>query len=233
MRGSEELTFTKNIIKDIQNLSGRHSTWKVFSDFCEMSAISISNTVDKTHYDERENRYLEIVKQYDKKEIELFPIMFDNLVSALDECFENGKLEDVLGRIFHALELHNEWKGQFFTPMVVCDMMGEITLQHPGKIIKERGYITVEEPACGSGATLLGIANSLKNRGYNYQKHMVVTATDIDLKCVHMAYIQLSLCGIPAVVIHGNSLTMEEWSKWYTPLYAWGRANGRIKDVVV
>lgn len=80
------MTFTKNIIKDIQNLSGRHSTWKVFSDFCEMSAISISNTVDKTHYDERENRYLEIVKQYDKKEIELFPIMFDNLVSALDEC---------------------------------------------------------------------------------------------------------------------------------------------------
>lgn len=48
---------------------------------------------------------------------------------------------------------------------------------------------------------------------------MVVTAQDIDLKCVHMTYLQLSLYGIPAVVIHGNTLTVEEWSRWYTPVY--------------
>ena len=34
-----------------------------------------------------------------------------------------------------------------------------------------------------------------------------------------MAYLQLSLYGIPAVIIHGNSLTNEEWSRWYTPVY--------------
>ena len=48
---------------------------------------------------------------------------------------------------------------------------------------------------------------------------MLVTATDIDLKCVHMCYLQLSLLGIPAVVIHGNSLTLEEHSHWFTPAY--------------
>lgn len=32
-----------------------------------------------------------------------------------------------------------------------------------------------------------------------------------------MAYIQLCLYQIPAVVIHCNTLTMEEWSRWYTP----------------
>ena len=31
-----------------------------------------------------------------------------------------------------------------------------------------------------------------------------------------MCYIQLSLLGIPAVVIHGNPLTMQEWAHWYT-----------------
>lgn len=44
-------------------------------------------------------------------------------------------------------------------------------------------------------------------------------ATDIDLKCVYMCYLQLSLYGIPAVVIHGNTLTLEEWSRWFTPVY--------------
>lgn len=29
--------------------------------------------------------------------------------------------------------------------------------------------------------------------------------------------IQLALYGIPAVIIHGNSLTVEEWSHWFTP----------------
>ncbi len=34
-----------------------------------------------------------------------------------------------------------------------------------------------------------------------------------------MTYIQCALYGIPAVVIHGNSLSLEEWSHWYTPVY--------------
>ncbi len=35
-----------------------------------------------------------------------------------------------------------------------------------------------------------------------------------------MTYIQLSLYGIPAVVIHGNTLTQEAWSEWFTPYAA-------------
>ena len=34
-----------------------------------------------------------------------------------------------------------------------------------------------------------------------------------------MTYLQLSLYGIPAVVIHGNTITQEQWSIWYTPIY--------------
>ncbi len=222
---------SEGMLKNIQKLSGRHSTWKVFSDFCEISAISISNSIDKANYEERENQYLNIVKGYKKEEVDLFAKMFADLVMDSNECAENELLDDILGQTFHELGLHNHWKGQYFTPMTVCDAMGEITLQNPEKIIEERGYITVGEPCVGSGAMVLGMANALENRGYNYQKHMVVTATDIDLKCVHMAYIQFSLYGIPAVVIHGNTLTNEKWSRWYTPMYAWNRVGGKFKDV--
>ncbi len=41
---------TKNIIKKIQMLDSKYETWRVFSDFCEMVAITISNSFDKTDF---------------------------------------------------------------------------------------------------------------------------------------------------------------------------------------
>lgn len=41
-----------------------------------------------------------------------------------------------------------------------------------------------------------------------------------------MAYVQLSLLGIPAVVVHGNALSLDVWGVWYTPAHVfvgWGR----------
>ena len=38
-----------------------------------MAACSISNAVDKFHFDEREKTYLRIVNKYDKEERQLFP----------------------------------------------------------------------------------------------------------------------------------------------------------------
>lgn len=60
-------------------------------------------------------------------------------------------------------------------------------------------------------------------------------AQDIDIRRVWMAYIQLSLYGIPAMVIHGNTLTMEEWDRWYT-LYAlvpFSKAQSEDGDIAV
>ena len=66
---------------------------------------------------------------------------------------------------------------------------------------------------------VLGFARAMLEKEMNYCTQLVVLATDIDLKCVYMCYLQLSLYGIPAVVIHGNTLTLEEWSRWFTPVY--------------
>ena len=48
------------------------------------------------------------------------------------------------------------------------------------------------------------------HRNYRYQQHFHVTAVDLDSKCVHMAYLQVSLLHVPAVLILGNSLSLEE-----------------------
>jgi hypothetical protein len=37
-----------------------------------------------------------------------------------------------------------------------------------------------------------------------------------------MAYIQLSLLHVPAVIIHGDTLSLEEYAHWHTPAHILG-----------
>lgn len=207
----------KEILSRIQRLAPKYSTWRVFEDFLERAAISLSNAIDWIHREDREKQYLETVKKYSKEELALFPEMFAHLVEELELYAEAP--EDVLGGIFHELELHNKYKGQFFTPQHICDFMGMISLSEHDPDIAKKGFLSVCEPCAGAGAMILGFAKAMKKNGHDFRRQMVVTATDIDLKCVYMCFIQLSLYGIPAVVIHGNTLTVKEWSRWYTPVY--------------
>ena len=215
----------QSILKIIRSLTYAYDTWAIFYDFLEMSAISISNAVDLKQFDTREQQYLKTINKYPPDVQKLFPQMYAELALALDYEYRNGRFVDILGILFHELELHNKYRGQFFTPGHICDFMGKILLDENDKTVIKQGYISVAEPACGSGAMVLGFANAMKECGYNHNQQMFVMATDIDLKCAYMCYLQLSLYGIPAVIIHGNSLSLEEWSRWYTPVYiieGWG-----------
>ena len=210
------------ILKTIHSLAYRHSTWDVFSDFVEMGALCVANSVGRgtPEWEAREKQYLKTIGKYGKDEQKLFPAMFADLVEALTYAltWDNAPV-DILGVIFHELELHAHFKGQFFTPQHVCDFMGKLTLGDSKAEVERLGFISCLEPACGSGAMIFGFARAMMEAELNYCSQLVVEATDIDLKCVHMCYLQLSLYGIPAIVVHGNTLTMEEWSRWHTPVY--------------
>ena len=218
----------QSLLNIVNKLTYSHDTWEIFYDFVEMSAIAISNAVDYKHFDKREELYLNTIKKYKPEYQELFSKMFAELTLALEYEYQTSGFNNILGSLFHEFELHNKYKSQFFTPQHICDFMGKIALgdkEQSSKIIQEQGFIKVSEPACGSGAMVLGFAQAMKECGYNHSEQMFVSAVDIDLKCVYMCYIQLSLYGIPAVIAHGNSLSLEEWSRWYTPVYivgGWG-----------
>lgn len=216
----------QDMVKLIHQLSYRHSTNKVFADFVEMSAIALSNATDKTQYEPREKRYLEIVKHYTKEELNGFSKLLGMLVNHLEEA-----PQDVLGEVFHALELHNERKGQFFTPFPICRMVAKMIVEDTQPdILNQYGFITISEPACGTGAMIISAAQELKDSGINYQQSIHVTAVDLDLTCVHAAYVQFSLLHIPAVVVHGNTLTLEEFSHWYTPAHALGFWDDKLEQ---
>jgi hypothetical protein len=64
---------------------------------------------------------------------------------------------------------------------------------------------------------ILAAADTLAQQGFDPGLHMLVHATDVSSQCFHMAYLQLSLRGIPALVTHGNSLSLETFSRAWTP----------------
>ncbi|MAY72057.1 MAG: restriction endonuclease subunit M [Halomonas sp.] len=213
--------------KLIQSIAYDRQTWEVWSDFIEMSAISLSNAVDlhEATWQERENKYLQIARKYKPEQLQKFAKALAMLVDEMHEP------RDFLGQTFMALELGNKWKGQFFTPDALCNVMAAVTLGDTvHKHIDEYGYFTVNEPACGGGATIIGIVNALKAMKINYQQHMHVTAVDLDIRSVHMCYVQLSLLHVPAVIVHGNTLTLEEYSHWHTPAHIMHGWNRKLKQ---
>ena len=180
-----------------------------------MKVPAMARSYYKEQYNKRENEYLEVIKRYDKNVFgTYFPQMLADLTRLL---LESPK--DYLGTIFMELNLGKHFNGQFFTPSHICEFMAEITIDDGfEKAIAEKGYCRVAEPACGSGAMVLGIVQCLKNRGYKQLGgKLYIEATDIDPLCVSMAFIQLSLLGLSVKVIHGNSLTQEVFETWDSP----------------
>lgn len=204
----------KEIIKQFKELASTRDLWQVYKDFLELVAISISNACDKDQAPEREQRYLDIIKTYSPEQIWKITDIMSLLVLELSK-----EPQDVLGKIFMELELGNKWTGQVFTPLNLVDLLA--TIAFDDKEIKEKGYMIVADPAVGGGVTIIGLVRAMIEQGYNPQKQLLVICGDLDIKAVHMTYIQLSLLGIPAIVKNQDALTLETKSIWYTPTYIW------------
>ncbi len=59
----------------------------------------------------------------------------------------------------------------------------------------------------------------VNNMLYESSEKTPLSPTMHDRHCVMMAYVQLSLAGIQAKVVHGNTLTGNFHSCWHTPMY--------------
>ena len=148
-------------VKLFRELTYRWTPWEVWQDFVTMYACAISNAVDKSHFEKREELYLKRIQKYNKKEQEIFPQLAAEVVLALEKNPE----QDFLGSIFMALNLGNDSGGQFFTPYDVCRMMAEMTCDNVPLTIEAKGYISINDCACGAGATLIaGVHAAAKRR---------------------------------------------------------------------
>jgi hypothetical protein len=184
------------------------------------------NAIRHPEWSAREADYLACAKRYSREELEQFPVA---LAAVVDELTDRPR--DVLGEVFMEMELGNACMGQYYTPMSVSTLMGELHVDDNfKKLVNRHGFVTAHEPACGSGSTIIGLMQAVQDAGLNYQQCLHVVAIDLDIRAVHMAYVQLTLLYLPAVVVHGNSLTMKMQSYWPTAAHVLGGWDERIRD---
>lgn len=219
----------KNIVRLMDRLCGKYSRWEIWQDFIIMSAIAVANAIGGPYRESREKMYMTHAGKYSEKEMATFSQMLFEIAAEMDRNPD----QDFLGELFMALELGNEWKGQFFTPYDVCRAMSSITYGEniPARI-KSQGWVSVNDPACGAGALLIAFANECRRKDINYQTSVLFVAQDIDFLAGGMCYIQLSLLGCPGYVVIDDTIVHPSTSLdprglvprdgpnvWYTSMY--------------
>ena len=203
-------TKNQNVYKFVRLLNSiapEKNRWQVFEDWAKCGAISLSNV---GHYSQKyENEYLETIKAYNELDRMKFAKMLAVVVDGMEESFC-----DFLGEAYMSCDMGNGHLGQFFTPYDVSLASAKMTISD--KLDNNRIY-SFAEPSCGSGGMIVACAEVLRDKGFPFQRNMIAYMGDIDITAVHMAVIQCSILGIPAVISHQNSLTCETWRTYETP----------------
>lgn len=203
------MSTVNQIIKSFNDFDGSRNRHSLFCDWVKFMAISISNQVWFSW--EREEEYRQLAGTYEAESMSRFSDMMGMLWEAFDT-----EINDYLGQIYMEGNMGNKSTGQFFTPFHLAELVAMMQPNDPEQ------KVIVNEPACGGGGMVLAKAKAIQAAGGNYQDTLKVIAQDLDWTGVYMTYTQLSMAGINAVVIQGDTLTGEKaraLQKFYTPLY--------------
>ena len=185
---------------------------EVFRSFVRLSACALAprtveecksplGSVARRSVSVREGEYLDEMRRYREGCADVFAQAFHELIAEM----EAQPFTDVLGPAYmeRAAEIDKRFRGTFFTPSPICKLMAQLTALS-GTLGKP---LDVHEPAVGSGAMILALAETLVERGHS-PLEMRVSAIDIDPTAIDMCLINLSLWGVPAEVIQANALTL-------------------------
>lgn len=196
--------YRKEFLKLFKDLTYSRSGWQVWEDVITMMACSISNVLDRRPevFERREKDFERCRKNCNGVEIPA------KMLALVTESLEVEPEQDFLGDIYMDLDLGSHWKGQFFTPYNLCTAMSEMTMEKDmvRKAVEKNGYVTINDPSCGAGATLIGAVNTLRRQGINHQVNALFIANDIDPVVAKMCYIQLSLLGCAGYVAVADTL---------------------------
>jgi len=228
--------YAREFKKTLEGFHHNRNLRAVFTDWLEIAACAIhqepyhAGLVRKDEaFEQVEAQYMAAVKKYTREELDAFAKLLGITKLALWE----GKT-DFLGQLYMELEISNDRNSEFFTPFPVALMMAKMTFGDVSGQIKEKGFITVGEPACGGGAMLIAAAQVIEEQGFDPGAVMFFDATDISKPCCNMAYLQTSILGLSGIVRHGNSLSREQWGQWITPICRLfpARTNAMVKSLL-
>jgi hypothetical protein len=193
------------------NPSGRRDdNFRLFVEaaYC---ALAKRTAPSEARANELEMRYMAVVAHYGADK--------DAAMRRMSELFARLVLTvsayrgDFLGRAYMSdeLSLRSVRKGQFFTPYAIARLMVKMTVTKDSvdSSIARGEPHSVSDPCCGSGTFIIAYAEELRELGYEPERVMLATLVDVDQLCMEMTFLQMWIKGIPAICIHGNSLSLE------------------------
>lgn len=158
-----------------------------------------------------DENYLKIMGRYrnegkmGSREADYFAKALGQLLIAMKETDD-----EYIGELFMTYA-SSQYRGQFFTPAHVCQMMAKLT----GGVdsFPTTGKVYVGDPCCGAGAMLLSFGKELL---MEQASRVVFVAQDIDFYCCQMTALNLMFYNYNAIIIHGDSLALKVRSAWRT-----------------
>jgi hypothetical protein len=178
----------------------RGSAVEVFGDFCRMAACSLAAQT-------REAEYLAVAKRYQRDELDKLGRALGQLITEM----EAQPFTDLLGPCYItvASPATIESRGEFYTPREISQAIARL-LMDVDAIVEKGSPVTVLEPAAGSGGMVLALTELFAPA--KAVDLLRVTCWDVSPVACDMAYINLTLWGVPAEIVCGNSLSRERRS---------------------
>lgn len=216
-KARQEAITAQNTAKILINVASyRHNLATLFQDFVTVAALTLQNGFEPRNeaWHAREAEYLRIVGQYDRDVIDAMAHCLGGLIMrAQDEH------RDHLGELYMALGIGNKSLGQFFTPYHISRLMAAISLERKQieAAIEKQGYLSLNEPTCGAGGIVVAAADVMRELGFDPETQLRVVAQDADRHCCRMTYVNCLLHRIPATIIWGDTLLVEEKEITHTP----------------
>lgn len=190
-----------------------YETWVAFVATLAAFIAAASMNPSKWLVEKGESAMKSIIATYDE---------MNELHEATIEAFEAAPFQDLLGDAYMRLGIGSKENGQFFTPYHLSKLMADMSLtrEEIERGIEEHGYVTLNDPAAGGGANLIAAANVLRSYGVNYQQKALFVAQELSEMTALACYVQMSLLGMPGIVMIGDTLRMDYRFELWTPMLA-------------
>ena len=149
--------------------------------------------------------------RYTKEQNAAFHDMMLLWLQVMQSALEKREWYDAWGDLFMALTPKGGYRGQFFTPVDICDLMCDISDPvgvEPKTVCGAFGRrVTVSDCACGSGRNLLAAHAKFVKAG---ARKPYLVAEDIDLDCCRMTAVNMMAHGCFGEVVCHNTLTQPD-----------------------
>lgn len=204
-------------LKSIDEISYSHRRYENFRSFMEATYCALAKLTapDAEHADALEARYMAIVHRHERDGEAMSRMA--RLLARLELTIPDYH-GDFLGEAYMQAEFGDEYRGQFFTPYAISALIAKMNVSRESVecALAEGRPLKLCEPAAGAGCMVIAVADHLTELGFDLQRALFATLIDVDPLAYQMAFLQMSLRGIPTVCVHGDSLALTEVERAYT-----------------